>query len=137
MGGNRPNQLYAYLLSGNDELNIQLCARNYWYIILFKGNTAELLSLHVHAHIHFISTENSHTNLLVKPLRRKQSYVIIVDMIRCPTYPIWALETPKLFLGQTQQRAYTLNDNVSRGGGSNTLVHKNSMFLRLEATFNR
>ena len=40
-------------------------------------------------------------------------------------YPFWALETPKWFFwGQTQERAYNLNDNVSRVFYS-TLIYKN------------
>ena len=40
------------------------------------------------------------------------------------------------FWGQAQERAYNLNDNVSRGVYS-TLISKNNIFLRLEVTFNR
>ena len=46
-------------------------------------------------------------------------------------YPFWPLETPKWgFLGQAQERAYNLNDNVSRGFYS-TLIYKNNIFFEI------
>ena len=51
--------------------------------------------------------------------------------------PLLAAWNPKMgFLGQAQERAYNLNDNVSRVFYS-TLIHKTNIFLRLEVTFNR
>ena len=40
------------------------------------------------------------------------------------------------FWRETPERAYSLNDNVSRDF-YRTFVHKNILFLRIEVTFNR
>ena len=51
--------------------------------------------------------------------------------------PLLAAWNPKMgFWGPAQERAYNLNDNVSRGFYS-MLIHKNNILLRLEVTVNR
>ena len=54
-------------------------------------------------------------------------------MSHVPLLGVWNPEMG--FLGETQERAYKLNDNLSRGL-YNTIIHKNNLFLRLEVTFN-
>ncbi len=52
-----------------------------------------------------------------------------------PRTPLGRLKPRNGVLGETQERAYNLNDTFSRGL-YNTLIHKNNLFLRLEVTFN-
>ena len=52
-----------------------------------------------------------------------------------PRTPFGRLKPRNGFFGETQERAYNLNDNFSRGL-YDTLIHKNNLFLRLEVTFN-
>ena len=50
--------------------------------------------------------------------------------------PILGVWNPEMgFLGETQERAYNLNNTFSRGL-DNTLIHKNNLYLRIEVTFN-
>ena len=52
-----------------------------------------------------------------------------------PRTPFGRLKPRNGGLGETQERAYNLNDTLSRGLYS-TPIHKNNLFLRLEDTFN-
>ena len=62
---------------------------------------------------------------------------MLTDHPDFPRTPFGRLKPQNGFFGgQAQERAYNLNDNVSRGFYS-TLIHKNILFLRLEVTFNR
>ena len=54
-------------------------------------------------------------------------------MSHVPLLGVWKPEM--WFLGETQKRAYNLNDTFSRGL-YNTLIHKDNLFLQLEVTFN-
>ena len=54
-------------------------------------------------------------------------------MSHVPLLGVWNPEMG--FLGETQERAYNLNDTFSRCL-YNTHIHKNNLFLRLEVTFN-
>ena len=54
-------------------------------------------------------------------------------MSHVPLLGVWNPEM--VFLGETQERAYNLNDTFFRGLYY-TLIHKNNLFLRLEVTFN-
>ena len=61
---------------------------------------------------------------------------MLTDRPDVPRTPFGRLKPPNgVFFGGTQERAYKLNDNFSRGL-YNTLIHKNNLCLRLEVTFN-
>ena len=54
-------------------------------------------------------------------------------MSHVPLLGVWNPEMG--FLGESQERAYNLNDTFSRSL-YDTLIHKNNLCLRLEVTFN-
>ena len=61
---------------------------------------------------------------------------MLTDRLDVPHTLLWRFKPPNVFFwGQTQERAYNLNDNVSRDLYS-TFVHKNNFLFRIEVTFN-